>query len=180
MSETGQPQAGGGPTRKRRWLGALLVVSLALNLLFFGLVAGAIWSKRQGGWVGPRHHAFATAMRRVMKELPEDRRKVAEEIVTRHRAKVRPLRRQVRQARHAAVEGLEADTFDAAAFAERLERLQSAEATMRKAMAGMAMELMKTLTPEERRLFVQTVKRERFRGRGRPRGGERWHPKEGP
>ncbi len=180
MSDVRQPETGAQPARGRRWPWILLILSLAFNLLFVGLVAGAVWTFRHGGWGGPRHHAFASSLRRVMKELPDERRKVAEEIVTRHRARIRPLRRQVHEARHAALQGLEADPFDEAGLKRKIEQLQSAEARLHKTVAGLVMELMKELTAEERRLFVRTVMRKRFGRHGRPRDGDRWHPKEGP
>ncbi|MGI9384385.1 MAG: periplasmic heavy metal sensor [Methyloligellaceae bacterium] len=180
MSDAVQSNSAPEPERRRRWPRVLLVLSLALNLLFVGLVAGALWVHWNGGWGGPRHHAFAASVRRLMKELPEDRRKTTQEILSRHRAELRPLRRAAHDARHAAFEAARADPFDADRLKERLDQMQGAEASMREAMAALALELMKGLTVEERRLFLRTMMRKRFGPRGRRSADDRWHPKEGP
>lgn len=180
MSDARQQATAPESGRRRRWPRVLLVLSLALNLLFVGLVAGALWVHWQGGWGGPRHHAFVASVRRLMKELPEDRRKTTQEILSRHRAELRPLRRAAHKARHAAFEAAKADPFDADRLGERLEQMQGAEARMRKAMAALALDLMKSLTVEERRLFLRTMMRKRFGPRGRQGAGDRWHPQEGP
>ena len=180
MSDALQPDTAPEPARRRRWPRVLLVVSLAFNLLFVGLVAGALWVHWHGGWGMGRHHAFASSVRRLVKELPEDRRKTTEALLKRHRAELDPLRRAAHQARHAAFEAARADPFDADLLKQRIDQMHGAEAKMRQAMGALAMDLMKNLSVEERRRFLRRLMRKRFGPRGRPGPGDRWHPKEGP
>ena len=179
MSDALQPDAAPEPARRRRWPRVLLVVSLAFNLLFVGLMAGALWVHWHGGWGMARHHAFASSVRRLVKELPEDRRQTTEALLKRHRAELRPLRRAAHRARHAAFEAAKAAPFDADLLQQRLDQMHGAEAKMREAMGALAMDLMKTLTVEERRRFLRSVMRKRFGPRGRSGADERWYPKEG-
>lgn len=176
MSETQTPQDGAPAERKRRWPKVLLIVSLALNLLVIGGVAGAALTFKKGGFGGPRHAAFARAVHDLIGQLPEDRRKATEQLVSEHRAKVRSIRAKMREARRTAVHEFRSESYDEARFKAALESLHDTRSDMHHAMAALMVKLGKALTVEERRAFVRAFMRARFHGRPHGRGPGRDGP----
>ena len=153
--------------KSRRWLWVALIISLALNLLFIGVTAGAFIMG--GPWGPPRHRIMAAAMKEVVQTMPDERRKVARELLNRVRPEIRSLRRQVRKARRATVMAFRSDPFDEATFKQAASGLKTAEMNLRKAKTAIAIELGQYLTVEERRQFLRTVMRKRRAGRWRRR-----------
>lgn len=115
MAET-NPPAGPAPTR-RRWGRVLLVASLALNLVFIGLIVGAV---ARGGGVasGARHlDRMSMGLGAYIEALPADARAIVKSAGggferDDRRARFRALHAQ----RKAIVEALEAEPFDAQAL----------------------------------------------------------------
>ena len=167
-SQSQTPQT---PALKRwRWGRILLIASLALNLLFIGAIGGSMWAMWAGYWGGPRHFAFAGAIHHLMRELPDERRHVARDVLRRHRAEVQPLRREVRKSRRAAARIMRAEPFDEAAFRSALGELRTAELKIREAIGEIAVDLAKTLTQEERRILLRGLARHGRFGKRRGRG----------
>jgi uncharacterized membrane protein len=164
---TDSSTAAANPPKGRRWLWAALIISLALNLLFIGVTAGAFLMG--GRWAGPRHRVMAAAMNEVVRTMPEERRKTAKEVLKRHRAQIRSLRRQAHKARRATIAAFRSDPFDEAAFKRAASELQTAELNVRKATSALALELGQYLTVDERRHFLRTLMQKRRSGRWRRR-----------
>ena len=167
-----QSQSSKTPAKGWRWGRITLIVSLALNLLFVGAIGGSMWAMWAGYWGGPRHHAFAGAIRHLMQELPAERRQVARDVLKRHRAEIRPLRREVRKSRRAAARIMRQDPFDEAAFRAALGDMQKSELKIRTAIGEIAVDLAKTLTQDERRELLRGLARHGRFGRHRGRGGK--------
>jgi len=104
-----------------RWMKILLVVSLGLNLLIVGAVAGAV-IKGGGKWRGgPGGHGGVGAFTRALSD--EDRQVLKRRMVQEFRAE-RGGREAFREEMGALVTLLRAETFDAGAAAERMARVR--------------------------------------------------------
>src|SRR3974377_1472121 len=101
--------AGTGDRSNRvpRWIMAFLIVSLAINFIFIGSVAGAIWALR-----GPPRAAPNPGLLSYIPTLPAERRKLLWEAASTERMNLRPLRHDARLAREATLMALVADPFD--------------------------------------------------------------------
>lgn len=140
---------------KRRWLKPVLVVSLALNLVFAGLVAGAIWKRGYDGSRGARHKIFEAAIEQMITELPAEKRKSAENILARLRSEVLPRARSRRQARKRAIEALKADPFSEEDLRNALANVRGIRADVDKGMHELAVELVREFDAEERRRLLE-------------------------
>ncbi len=149
--------------KSRRWLWVALIVSLALNLLFIGVTAGAILMG--GPWGPPRHRIMAAAMDEVVQTMPDERRETARKALKRHRAQIKALRHKARQARRATMMVFRNEPFDKEAFVRAAGELRAAENDVRKAISVLATELGQHLTVDERRQFLRTVMRKGRFGR---------------
>jgi len=155
------------PARRRapRWMWGVMIVSLALNLLVIGGVIGAAWHFRyvrafgEGG-APPRFGAFIAT-------LPAEKRGRIDAMLSEQRAVIRPLRREMREARRAALAAVTAEPFDK----DRLRALNAAYHRKRQALhekrADLFPEILALLDGDERqKLLNWRMKRERWR---------RWH-----
>jgi uncharacterized membrane protein len=144
---TGRP---GAARRTPRWILTLLFVSLALNLLIVGAVAGAVWRFRgPPPWAGaviPNLIGYAST-------LPPERRRQLWRETAEERDHVRPFRRQVRAARAETLRALAAEPFDRERFVEAQARQADAEDQARAAVRQLYVKIAEILTPEERRAF---------------------------
>ncbi|MGE0626593.1 MAG: periplasmic heavy metal sensor [Hyphomicrobiaceae bacterium] len=151
--------------RRRRWLWTALVLSLAVNALFVGIALRAAWNFRNASFV-----SVSGVDRRLpgfVETLPPDRRQVLKQSnAFLSREQLRPLRRELRQARAEAVRAFIADPFDKQAFLAAETRLTKAEADLREAIRSTLPNIAERLTVEERRDFLRW-------GRHRHRGGNR-------
>jgi uncharacterized membrane protein len=142
-----RPAAG---ATSRRMLVAL-VVSLALNLIVIGLVAGAAWRFHGMHWAGrgvtPNLLGYAST-------LPTDRRKALWNSTAEKRQHMRPLRRDLRNAREEAIKALTAEPFDKQRFMAAQTRLLQANQQAREAVYALYAEIATQMTPEERRTFI--------------------------
>jgi uncharacterized membrane protein len=132
-----------------RWILALLFASLAVNLLVFGSIAGAVWRVRApqaGTVVIPNLMGYAST-------LPTERRKEVWELIADERNHVRPFRRQVRAAREETIKALAAEPFDKQRFLEAQARQSETENRARAAVQQLYVKIAETLTPAERRAF---------------------------
>ena len=110
MTDAGNANAGakrGTP----RWMLVALFVSLALNLIVVGSVAGAMWRFRAPPvWataVTPNLLGYAST-------LPPERRKHIWDQTVEERRHIRPFRRDVRAAREETIKALVSEPFDRA------------------------------------------------------------------
>lgn len=142
------------PPRTRRWVWPLLIISLALNLLFVGLMAGSLW--RHGG-PGGRHKVFTGAVEKLMKELPEEKRTIAANLLDQHREGLRPVRQQLREARKAAKEAVVTEPFDKQKAESALSRFREIKTSQHESMHTMIMGLLTELNLEERNKLLENI-----------------------
>lgn len=126
-----------------------LMVSLALNVLIIGAVAGAVLVSRHHGWHG---HGFKGAgLTGFARTLPPDRGDAIRQKLESNRASLAPLRKEKREARNAARSVLMTEPFDVEKFKAALERAVEADVKEKRARMALFAETAAAMTPEERR-----------------------------
>lgn len=166
MSSPATP--GSSPSSSRpRFLKALLVISLAANFLFVGLIAGSVWKHTYGKSHLTKHRAFEATIEQVMKELPEAKRATAENVLVRLRSDVFPKADEMREARRAVVEALLADPYEEEAMRKALLDLTTLRSDVSRGMHDLSLELIREMTLEERKRLLEIFKSKR-------RGSRRW------
>lgn len=160
MSEGPSPAAA---PKRMSWL---LIVSLALNLLVLGAIAGAVISHHRRGppWPLTEGKLFdqinfgktiggQDGLRAFSQSLPPDRRAVLRPILDEARQTVKPLRDKAQVLREAAHSAFTAEPFDAAAAEKAAHDLFEGEAGTRKTIVTYFAKALSALTPEERAKF---------------------------
>jgi uncharacterized membrane protein len=129
----------------------LFVVSLVLNFLLLGVLLGRL----------PRDVGFGRQQRleQTLKNLPEPTQARLREKFNQMRAAADPLREQIRVAREQALRILGADPFDEAAYDRQVSQFDDLQLQMFKRMAQVIKEIAHGLSPEERRLFADMLRR---------------------
>lgn len=144
--------------RTPRWLWVVMVISLALNLLIIGAVAGA-WV-RHGKWAGPFGGWKGNYL---MRGLPEDRREQVSAILGKHRRTLRPMRQEAHAAWLNVAGVLKEKNLDEQKLRNAIAQAQMAEAAARQRLVPMMLEVAQVLTLEERRKFVEHFQHRRSR-----------------
>jgi uncharacterized membrane protein len=141
-------QADGGAEARggRRWITIALVISLAVNLLVLGLAAGAGWKN----WHGGRRHAFSQGMERLLDKMPPERREPLQALFDRYKTEVRPMWRQVRDARRDVIESMRAEPYDENKVRESVAALHTRQAKARDEFTDVILQVMSKLSDEER------------------------------
>lgn len=165
MSPPTAEERGGTTQTGRRWMPIALVVSLAINLLVLGLVAGVGWKRWHDEGREERGHPFSRGVERLIDRMPPERRRAAQAIFERYKADVRPLWREVGEARRRTIEAMEAEPFDPVRVQKSMEALRRAQAEAGDKFSAIMLELMPQLTAEERRELLRNFRR---RDRDRP------------
>jgi uncharacterized membrane protein len=140
-----------------------LMVSLALNVLIIGAVAGAMLVSRHHGWHG---HGFKGAgLAGFARTLPPDRGDAIREKLKSNRAALAPLYKEEQEARDAARSVLMTEPFDVEKFKAALERAVDADVKEKRARMELFAETAASMTPEERRQLHNWFeeRRKRFR-----------------
>lgn len=150
-AERGDRQA---QPRGRRGLWIALIVSLTVNLLFVGVIAGAAWARWHLGWMGPRHFSFSQSVERLIGELPDERRPVAENVLKSYTENVRPMWREVGAARQEVLDALKADQFERARARTAFDQLFERQMDARSQLSRHMLDLMEELSAEERQAFL--------------------------
>jgi len=145
----------------------LLIASLALNLLFIGLFAGAAIVRHR--WHGPRDASLSDpSLRGFMFQLPKERRESIRVSSEQVRQAWRPLRRAVQDARAAYNAAMYAQPIDTGLVEKTLGELIAAESAARRAGIAVLTSAIAQMTPDERKRFQE------FRRRHEPRFGHRF------
>ena len=157
MTTADQPQGttgnAGSPQRLPRrwgWRGLALIVSLALNLFLFGLLAGgrlADWRDPDpvvGGAFGPG------AVSRLMRGLPESARIDASQMLAERRPEIRRHMRALGNARLAAFRALTAEPFDQQAFGDAMAVVRDRTMTLQASVQAVLIDLSGSLDAETR------------------------------
>lgn len=147
------PQA---PTR-RRWLLPLLVISLAMNLLVVGAVAGALLSPN-----GPRGGGDQRTLRGVVGEpffraLPDHARRALVRDALSSRDRVRESREALKQRLDAFLVALRSDPFDADEAARLLGEQRQAAIRRQELGEQLLLRRLSSMTHEERREYAEAL-----------------------
>lgn len=154
--ETDMTARAGAP----RWMKILLVVSLALNLLVVGMVAGfAIkggpkWHDGPPGGAGAMHRALSEA----------DRVELKQRMIREFRSE-KGGRAAFRQEMDGLVTLLRAETFDAAAAAERMARLRDVFDGRVASAQGLLVDYWGEMSPADRAAYADRLEAEMQRRR---------------
>lgn len=164
----------------------LLIVSLALNLLVVGAVAGAILShsRRGGPWPGAGGKLFdqinfgktlggENGLRAFAQTLAPARRAALRPTFEEARQFFKPLRDKALALRDAAHTAFTAEPYDAAKAEKAAFDLFEAESTTRRAVVQYFSRLLAMLTPEERASYFAWRKAHEPPGPPPPPPGER-------
>lgn len=155
------------PSKKRRWLMPVLFVSLALNLLVAGVVAGAVLSPD-----GPRNRADERPVRGVVGEpffraLPKEERRALIGDVLRNRKEIRETRESLRQRFQAFLTALRTEPFDSDEIARLMAEQRQVAVSRQEIGETLLMKRLQTMTIEQRRAYAdeleETLKRLRRR-----------------
>lgn len=154
-----------------KWLKAVFIISLALNVLFAGLTIGHI-SKRATHW-----GKMKTNMTETLGSLPEDKREMILSAMKELRRETRGTKREVHQVRRQLIETLTAESFDAQKFEMEAQELHDLLGVMTMEMADTVSELAENLNQQERQALSNFVEQMRkHRRRGGPPGMRPPHP----
>ena len=164
------------PKKRRGWLLPLLLVSLAFNFLILGAVGSMIvrhyldrkaWGihdarRMDASW---KRHAtlgrpgrMLRASRRLLRELPEERRKALSALVRKHGRTIREAYVKVGEARARLAALIAAEPFDEGAYAAAMKELRKADAAARMKVLDLADAFLRALTPQERRRYAELLR----------------------
>jgi len=149
------------PISKAPWLAAALVLSLAVNTFFVGLVVGGKatsdrWAERLGvemPFGGPGgHHRPPVDLdpRSFTRMLPESAREDARVVLEARREEVRELFRSAGEARASTFEAMRAEPFDPEALTEALSASRAADEAASAALHSMMVEIVSQMNAEDR------------------------------
>lgn len=144
------------------WGKALLIGSLALNLLFIGGVARAVW-----------YHSFKheRGLLSFARKLPAERREEFRQEVLEVRKIMEPLRGELRASWDASNKVLSEEPFDKVKFRSALETVVETEKRFRSGLYDAIANAAEKMTPEERRAFQEWRERRHGHRFGHHKGG---------
>ena len=148
-----------------RWTKIALVISLAVNLLFIGAMAGRISSGV------PLSRPFPPHLGWVLRHVDADTRRSLEPQLKQLARKSIPKRRQLKQSQQAVTELLLQDPLDTAALASSMDELRRYSSESQKEMHRSLIAIMGKLDPEQRKQVMDQLNRNwRDEMKGRRRG----------
>jgi uncharacterized membrane protein len=98
-------------------------------------------------------------MEEALKKLPEPAQSRLREHFTQIRAAGDPLRRQIDQARGEALQLLSTEPFDQHAYNDQVTKIEELRIEMSKRMGQKIKKLAKELSPDERRMLADVLRR---------------------
>lgn len=127
---------------RRNWLSVFLVVSVTINLILGGFLAGRLSATHP--WLGA-HPDPTTGLFRMVREFDPARRKQLRPLLRDHFATLRPQIRVIRNQHRALVATLTAEPFDAQALRDELartrEQLMETQVASHEALVELALQL---------------------------------------
>lgn len=146
---------------KARGLVIALVVSLAVNLFLAGLIiGGAIVARRVAEWRPAVAAAQArTPLWRAADDLPFAQRRAFRQMFSQAGQDTRDLVQQSRALRREAIEAMEQPDYDAAAAIQKMNRARQLDGQARSEVEARILKFSATLTPAERDLLAQGLRR---------------------
>lgn len=131
----------------------VFLASLVLNLLLLGVILGRVPGAFESGSPSEQR------MEQALKNLPEPAQTRVREKFAQIRAAGGPLREQMDRARAEALRLLSAEPFDEAAYDRQVSKISELRLEMFKRMGQSVKQTAKELTPEERRMFADVLRR---------------------
>jgi uncharacterized membrane protein len=174
MTDT-PPVAEGSGAPGGKWR-ALLMASLALNLVVAGIAASHTWQHRQLGRAGSAGNAGEFGLHGFLRDLPRERAKELRALIKGERPDLKPLVEMTRAARRTAADTLAARTFDKDKLVEAFGKIDLAEANVKAAARSVVVTAASHMTAEERLQLAERWKSKRaryFHGPSAPNHGRR-------
>jgi uncharacterized membrane protein len=166
---TDQPEAGSArflPRLRSRWWSALLVASLALNLLVGGIALGNYFAARS-----PERLMGASYVqlipRQFFKELPRERRRELMEIVRSNRGDLRELRKASEETATKLADVLEKDTYTEADATAVINSFATGSESLAAKGGAVVLDILKKLTPEERKALAANIRERSLKAKRR-------------
>lgn len=178
MSDMTPPPAG---KPDRRWLGPALLVSLVLNLFLVALISVPFFKGPRDGGFGPmpRGHG-AVLMHGAFRELPEEDRQEIRRAMREKFREIRPLFREMHEARDALADVLAAEPYDEAAARAAFDGMSASMMAMSDMGRDAMLETFAKLTPEQRKRVAEAVRKDRERMTRWRKGGPDGEPDDMP
>jgi len=129
------------------------LASLVLNLLLLGVILGRVPGVFESA------SAREQRMEQALKKLPDPAQARLREKFAQIRAAGDPLREQMDQARAEALRLLSAEPFDEAAYDRQVSKIDGLREETFKRMGEIVKQTVKELSPEERRMFAEVLRR---------------------
>ena len=143
-------------TEKRRWPWGMIVltVSLALNLLFVGAMAGAGLMRGHHGF----HHDGPPdfIIQRMLKPLPEEKRKSILAELEKHRKWLEPKFEEIHRQRQVFNDALHAQPFVADNVRKATEKLMSLRNELEVNKANLLVNVLSQLSQDERQQLLKS------------------------
>lgn len=130
------------------------LASLVINLLLLGVILGQV----PRGLEAPPP-TRQQRMEEGLKKLPEPVQSRFREKFAQMRASVEPLRQQIDQGRAETLRLLSAEPFDDAAYDRQVSKIEQLRGEMFKRMGQNFKQTAKELSPEERRMLADLLRR---------------------
>lgn len=137
----------------------LLAASLALNVFIVGAAVGGAYMWYSGA--GPRIAAAKAGLRFAAEDLSQEQRRAFRQMLVQARRDARGDIEAARQGRGRLADLLAQDTLDRAAIDAALATVRGGDAALRGRLEQVVIDFASTLTPDERKRFVESL-----RGRG--------------
>ena len=153
------------PRRRRRWVGIVLLISLALNLLVVGFfVAHKLRPDKYRRISGPGYTQIIP--RRFFFDVDRSRRGELVQAMRSHRKEFTGYRKQLRAAAKKVADALAAEPFDQAALDEALKGYQQEAVGMIEKGGKIGQTFFAMLSDDERKLLAKRI-RQKAEGRRR-------------
>ena len=131
----------------------VFLVSLVLNILLLGVILGHVPRSLEG------RPSRQERMEKALQELPDSVEARFREKFQQIRAAGEPQRQQMDSARAEALRLLGGEPFDDAAYDQQVSKIDGLREEMFKRMGQVVKQTAKELTPEERRMFADLLRR---------------------
>ena len=144
------------PKRRRRWVMPLLFVSLAVNLLIIGVVAGAVMQRgdRDNRTDGPARSILGAPYIRALET--EDRRTLGREIIQ-NRDRLRENRDDLKRRVEGILDELRSPDFDRGRLSELLDEQRRLAVSRQEFGEDLLLDRIEAMSPEDRRAYADRL-----------------------
>ncbi len=161
-------------TKGMKWLIAALALSLAVNIFVVGVTIGKKVSDHPGGGGirGPRGGGPSFNLRNMVRVLPPEAQEQVKDMMREERRKLRGNYEARRAANREIIEIITAEDVDVEALSRAIDKVTDNTTALAAPIHRVMLEIVPTLSVEERREFAEKLqeRRKRFRGDWGPDG----------